>query len=125
VLTAPQEKEPVAEPVAIAKAAVPAPAPTEALDPVTDALRAMSYGIVSELQKPVQTPAPKTTVASTTKAFGGQTYTVQQGDSLPGIAFRFFGTTVAYLDILAANEDVLTDPGDLQAGMVLRIPTNP
>lgn len=123
VLTAPAE--PDAEPPVIAKSVEPAPAQTEALDPVTNALRAMSYGIVSELQKPVQPSAPATTVASTANTFSGQTYTVQQGDSLPGIAFRFFGTTVAYLDILAANEDVLTDPGDLQAGMVLRIPTNP
>ncbi len=63
------------------------------------------------------TPAPTPTPRAPER-----TYTVQPGDSLPGIAFRYFGSTVAYLQILAANGDVLSDPAQLTAGMVLRIP---
>lgn len=127
---------PQARPVTIA-APEPAPRPVAATpvirqtatpqssdqDDVTNALRAMAYGIVNELKKPA--PAGYKPVAAPAPAFAGQTYTVQEGDSLNGIAFRFFGTTVAYLEILAANEDVLTDPAQLSAGMVLRIPDRP
>ena len=49
-----------------------------------------------------------------------RTYTVQPGDSLPGIAFRFYGTTVAYLQILDANQDVVRSPADLK-GLRIRL----
>ncbi|MCT4553184.1 MAG: LysM peptidoglycan-binding domain-containing protein [Pelagimonas sp.] len=94
---------------------------------VMGALRAMSYGIVKELQKPTDqtgnapvatlTPAPVTPTAPVER-----TYLVQKGDSLPGIAFRYYGTTVAYFELLEANADLLTTPSDLRAGMTLRIP---
>ena len=89
---------------------------------MSDAIRAMAMGIVNELQKPAPGNGQPPTLTTAAPAFSGQTYTVQAGDSLPGIAFRFYGTTVAYLDILDANRDTLSDPGDLAAGMVLRIP---
>lgn len=89
-------------------------------DEVMKALRAMSLGIVQELQKPkggaVAAPEPVKTAVAT------RTYDVKQGDSLPGISFRFYGTTVGYLQILEANKDILPHPSDLQAGMTLRIP---
>lgn len=100
-----------------------ATSPSGDQDEVANALRAMAYGIVNELKKPA--PAGTKPAAAPAPTFAGQTYTVQDGDSLNGIAFRFFGTTVAYLEILAANEDVLTDPAQLTAGMVLRIPDRP
>ena len=119
--------------------------PAGRTDDVMEALRAMSYGIVDELKKPetVAAPAPAREPATTNdptamQAALGQrlksgvatapapaplrTYTVQEGDSLPGIAFKFYGSTVAYLSILQANPDQLTDPGDVRAGMVLTIP---
>lgn len=111
---------PAAAPPPIASA--PVAAPTKDQDPVSDAIRAMAMGIVNELQKPAPGNGQPPTLTTAAPAFSGQTYTVQAGDSLPGIAFRFYGTTVAYLDILDANRDTLSDPGDLAAGMVLRIP---
>lgn len=98
---------------------------------VMTTLRTLSYGIVSEINRPVTAGRPAgSPTAVTARAepaaapapAPGRTYTVQQGDSLPGIAFRFYGTTVAYIQILSANEDILADPSKLQAGMVLRIP---
>lgn len=132
---------PVARPVALPPKAVPVPAEqaqaaprviaTAPGDKVSGAIEAMGYGILEELKKPatprtvpdgsIQQAAvvqPETAPASAT----ARTYTVQPGDSLPGIAFRFFGTTVAYLQILDANQDVLRDPAQLRAGMVLTIP---
>jgi len=108
--------------------ALPAAPQPSAEDDVMRALREMSYGIVSELQKPVAnpqaTPRPQTAATRPAAEQGApsRTYTVQAGDSLPGIAFRFYGTTVAYLQILEANRDLLTDPSQLSAGMTLRIP---
>ncbi len=119
--------------------------PAGRTDDVMEALRTMSYGIVDELQKPetVATPSPAPKPAAIVDptamqaALGQQlknsaapspapaplrTYTVQEGDSLPGIAFKFYGSTVAYLSILQANPDQLSDPGDVRAGMVLTIP---
>ena len=98
-------------------------------DRVGGAIEAMGYGILEELKKPVAArsaePAPVQTarVAPTPTANEAtRTYTVQAGDSLPGIAFRFYGTTVAYLQILEANQEVVRNPADLRAGMVLTIP---
>jgi phage tail protein X len=111
-------------------------------DDVIKRLRAMSYGIVEEMKKPV--PGAKAAPVSSARAVTAilpaavppaavppaatqpvqaeRSYMVQSGDSLPGIAFRFYGTTVAYLEILSANRDLLEDPSDLRAGMTLRIP---
>ena len=98
---------------------------------IDNVIEAMGYGILEELKKPSsRTPArvqpqevavvgPVTSVEPTRAA---RSYTVKPGDSLPGIAFRFYGTTVAYLQILDANQDVVRDPAALRAGMVLTIP---
>lgn len=113
-----------ARPAAVATPAaapeVTGSAPTGDDDEVMTALRKMSLGIVQELQRPndtkVAVPAPVQAAVST------RTYEVKQGDSLPGISFRFYGTTVGYLQILEANKAVLPDPSKLQAGMILAIP---
>lgn len=122
------------------RSAVPVVPPVvrETDDAVDDILRVMSRGIVQEMQKPVApTPVPTPTsrvvtapvvtppaVAKpiTSAATADRVYTVRQGDSLPGIAFRFYGSTVAYLEILEANRNVLNSPSDVRAGMTLRIP---
>jgi nucleoid-associated protein YgaU len=62
-------------------------------------------------QAPQQTPAS-----------GGQTYTVQSGDSLSKIAKQFYGDANAYMDIFNANQDKLNDPNKIQPGQQLVIP---
>ncbi len=49
-------------------------------------------------------------------------YTVQPGDSLAAISYRFYGSTGQALDIYNANRGVLTSPNQLQAGLELVIP---
>jgi len=60
------------------------------------------------------------------KATGGptaaRTYTVQPGDTLYGIAVRYYGNGQRWHDIQAANLDSVRDPRMLRPGMVLRIP---
>ena len=53
---------------------------------------------------------------------GAQTYTVQPGDTLSGIAKKFLGNANAYMDIFNANKDQLTDPDKIKPGQVLKIP---
>ncbi|MDJ0820209.1 MAG: LysM peptidoglycan-binding domain-containing protein [Paracoccaceae bacterium] len=146
--------QPAAVPAPAPQPVTPTPAPTQTAsvpsvrppagrndnDDVMEALRTMSYGIVSEFNKP-DTPAAPTPQAATTPDPAAmqaalsqrlkdatptpaptRTYTVQEGDSLPGIAFKFYGSTVSYLSILQANPDQMSDPGDIRAGMVLIIP---
>lgn len=51
------------------------------------------------------------------------TYTVQAGDNLTRIAERLMGDGERWDDLLAANSDQLDRPENLQAGMVLKLPT--
>lgn len=62
-----------------------------------------------------QTPNPKPETATT--------YTVQAGDNLTRIAERLLGDSERWDDLLAANSDQLDRPENLQAGMVLNLPT--
>lgn len=140
----PKPVQPAPQPTPQIVAAAPqpaqaAPAPAAKTPGETDAmeaLRLMSYGIMKEFQAPAGKPAktgahvatlaipmaePATAAASVVEPTW-DSYTVQPGDSLPGIAFRFYGTTVAYLQILEANEEILPDPSSLRAGMILAIP---
>lgn len=141
---APKPAAPAPQPVAKApvQAAPVQQAPVVAAKPAkrditNDAVATMSYGIIGAFQaEPTQKPAtPTLRPQARVPALANQqtaklepatppmrTYTVKEGDSLPGIAFRFYGTTVAYLQIINANQDVLANPSDLRAGMTLRIP---
>lgn len=130
----------VTQPAPAVAAAPAAPAPVAAApkvapaaqDKVGYAVEAMGYGILEELKKPVQAPVAAPAAAPEVASIApvevpapvapARVYTVQPGDSLPGIAFRFYGSTVGYLRILDANQDVVRNPADLRAGMVLTIP---
>lgn len=60
--------------------------------------------------------------AQAAPAAGGQTYTVQPGDSLSKIAKQFYHDANAYMDIFNANRDKLSDPNKIQPGQQLVIP---
>jgi nucleoid-associated protein YgaU len=53
---------------------------------------------------------------------GGQTYTVQSGDTLSKIAKQFYGDSSQYNRIFEANRDKLSDPDKIQVGQSLTIP---
>ena len=50
------------------------------------------------------------------------TYTVQPGDTLSGIAEKFFGNASEYTSIFNVNRDQLSDPDKIKPGQVLKIP---
>jgi nucleoid-associated protein YgaU len=52
----------------------------------------------------------------------GRTYKVRKGDTLSGIAKRFYGDANDYHLIYDANRDQLNDPDKIYPGQRLRIP---
>lgn len=54
-----------------------------------------------------------------TRGAGGESYTVQSGDTLSAIGQRL---GVAWREIFEANRDQLSDPDKIQPGQTLRIP---
>jgi nucleoid-associated protein YgaU len=68
-----------------------------------------------------QKPAASQTVGTTAQS-AASTYTVQSGDTLSGIAKRFYGNANDYMEIFNANRDQLSDPDKIKPGQVLKIP---
>src|SRR5215475_6425599 len=54
---------------------------------------------------------------------GGQSYTVQSGDTLTKISKQFYGSPNEYMRIFYANRDKLSDPDKIKEGMQLIIPS--
>ena len=61
-------------------------------------------------------------VDTTAEKVGGETYTVQKGDSLSKIAKTTLGDANAWKKIFEANKDVLDDPDKIFPGQVLKLP---
>jgi nucleoid-associated protein YgaU len=53
---------------------------------------------------------------------GDQSYTVVKGDTLSGIAKKFYGKANLWTKIHAANKDQVPNPDVIHPGQVLRIP---
>lgn len=49
-------------------------------------------------------------------------YRTREGDTLQGVSIRYFGKPDFYLDIYLANRDVLSNPAQVPADVVLKIP---
>jgi nucleoid-associated protein YgaU len=62
---------------------------------------------------------------SLVKADGSRRHTVAEGDTLYGLAERYYGDGEHFLDIYQANRDVLKRPDRLDVGAVLVIPDLP
>jgi len=72
---------------------------------------------------PAQEPMaePETVIEEETAAVE-KTYEVVSGDTLGGIAKRFYGNASKYMKIFEANRDILDDPNMIKIGQKLRIP---
>src|SRR5436190_23752817 len=57
-----------------------------------------------------------------TSAPGGaaNTYTVMAGDTLSGIAKKFYGAANDYMELFNANKEQLSDPDKIKPGQVLK-----
>jgi nucleoid-associated protein YgaU len=75
-----------------------------------------------------ETPAPDQSATAADEALaptgqtGGQTHVVQKGDTLFGLARKFYGDEARWKDIWEANRARLSDPDKLSVGMKLIIP---
>ena len=99
-------------------AATPPPAPAPAATPQPEIRRALP--ITAEVSPDV-TGAPRAeAVTAATKT--ARTYTVAKGDTLAGIARKFYRNSSQWPKIAEANKDVLPDPTKLKVGMLLNIP---
>jgi len=67
------------------------------------------------------TSAP-TRPAAVTPGQPARTHTIAPGETLSGIALRYYGTAARWPEILAANRDVLPDERSFVAGRTIRIP---
>jgi len=113
----------VEAPAAVAPAATPAApaevsaAPAPAVDPA--AAPAEAPAAVA----PATPAAPATAEAAAPAAPAGeQIYVVQGGDTLGGIARKYYGSARRYDIILKANSNVIKNPQGLRPGMKLVIP---
>lgn len=95
-----------------ASAALPA-------DPYTD--YATAYPPPATNSEPAFRDQPAATDEILTPA-GGQTYTVRKGDTLYGLARRFYSDQSKWKDIWEANRAQIKSPDRLSVGMNLIIP---
>ncbi len=67
--------------------------------------------------------AATASTGSSHAASPGGTYVVKRGDNLHKIAKAVYGDERRWRQIARTNRDIITDPDDLVAGTVLRLPT--
>lgn len=105
--------EPVRLPPASLSAAPPAPrSPAPPRSPVSPAATG-----------PAPTPGPRPPAPSKPASADMVRYTVARGDTLAGIADRFYGNRSLWKPILDANRETLQSPEKLRVGQVLLIPS--
>ena len=73
--------------------------------------------IADDLKAPA--PKPDEPVAAEEKV---EFYEIVSGDTLGGIAKRFYGKASKYTKIFEANRDIISDPNKIYPGQKIRIP---
>ncbi len=76
----------------------------------------------SDLTANITSQGQTDTQESTRSRSAEQTYTVKPGDTLSKISKQLYGDAGQYQRIFEANRDKLSDPDEIQAGQVLKIP---
>lgn len=119
-----------APPPAMVVAATPPPAPPAAT-PEPEVRRAVPVGVAAAAGatdtvsasgvQPV-TPSVTAPASQAQPASGTRTHTVVKGDTLAGLAQKYYRKSNQWPKIAEANKDVLPDPTKLKLGMVLKIP---
>ena len=69
----------------------------------------------------LETLAPESS-AETQPVEESQFYTIQRGDTLSGIAKKFYGKANEYMYIFEENRGVIDDPDKIYPGQTIRIP---
>lgn len=106
--------------VAVAPAAEPEAKPAMTPAPREAVLRPAPLAAPAPVPSAAKAPAPRPTAP-----VAGRTHVVAAGESLWGIARRYYGNAASTAKVNAiyeANRGVMRNPGDLRQGMALRIP---
>ena len=112
-------------------AATPTVAPTTAAAPAAVPSAPARPALASPLPSPTSSSAASssssvpaaTPSVGTSDSGGGETYTVQSGDTLLSISEQFYGDATQWRKIYDANKDVIgSDPDKLKLEMKLKIP---
>lgn len=121
----------VAATPALLAVATPPPLPADATpQPEMPVRRAVPVEAPSELRTappapgglPAVAEVPVEPAASPTPPLVPRTHTVVKGDTLAGLAKRYYKSASQWPKIAEANKDILPDPTKMQVGMVLKIP---
>lgn len=94
------------------EAAAAAPSPVE-LEPAPS----------QEWEQPQEDYSIPPAVESVPASSGGESYTVQKGDTLQKIAKKFYGSSKDWYKIYKANKGVLKSPDRIRPGQTLTIPS--
>lgn len=73
---------------------------------------------------PARDEAVRASEASQDQPGRARRYTVQKGDTLGEIASRLLGSARRWPEIVKLNSDVIDDPDNVPAGVVLKLPSN-
>ena len=96
-------------------------APSDAVkNKVWDQIKLVDPSYSNDLMADIMVDAGAHTTAGAPS--GGDTYTVQAGDTLSKISKQFYGDANSYMEIFNANTDILSDPNKIQPGQKLVIP---
>ncbi len=98
--------------------AAPAARPARALAAVEDppAPRPSAKPVSAKNARTASTPTPPAPTAAVRK------HTVKSGDTLSGLALKYYGDAEKWQPIYQANRKILKSPKDLKTGQVLAIP---
>ncbi|MGP7999925.1 MAG: phage tail tip lysozyme [Streptosporangiaceae bacterium] len=109
--------------VAVAGALAAGASAVAAVGPAAAATQAsVSTQAPGSAQAPATTHAPASPQA---RASDGRSYTVRTGDTLSGIAQRFYGHAGDWPYLYRINRGTVSDPNLIYTGEVLRVPTDP
>ena len=67
-------------------------------------------------------PAPEAPEAPAEPEVKAEIYEIVSGDTLGGIAKKYYGKASAYMKIFEANRDIIDDPNKIYPGQKIRIP---
>ena len=88
----------------------------------SDLLRVRAAELAAEAPEPAPTSIETAPEPAPEDAPTASFHTVVSGDTLSGIARKYYGNAGKYMVIFEANRPMLEDPNKIYPGQVLRIP---
>lgn len=77
---------------------------------------------VTSPTKPAASSASKSSKQNKSTSKSSTSYKIKKGDTLWGLAKKYYGSGAKYTKIYNANKNIIKDPNELQIGRVIQIP---